>query len=264
MGTNYWQERDIVALDKITERSVKDTEKLLSKSYLNSSKKVLKEFAETYEKLLNTIEEGREPTPADLYKLDKYWQMSASINEELQKLGVAQEAILSKQFLKEFEDIYRAISFKEDRAFSTIDREGMVKAINSIWCADGKTWSSRVWNNISQLNETLSDEFIHCVITGKKTSELKKQLQERFNVSYSQADTLVRTEMAYIQTSAAAKRYQEYGLTHYEFLGREEHDIGCKCKQLNGEKFRYTEMVIGQNAPPLHPRCRCSIIPVVE
>lgn len=264
MSKNYWQDREADELAKVTERSVQETEKLLAKSYRNSAKKVVEEFEATYEKLLNTIADGKEPTPADLYKLDKYWQMSAKLNEELRKLGYAQEKVLSRQFLKEFEEIYGAISFKGIDTFSTISEGEMVKAINSIWCADGLTWSKRVWNNIEKLTETLQEELIHCVTTGKSTRQLKELLQERFDVSYKQADMLVRTEMAHIQTTAAAQRYQDYGLTHYEFLGREEHDTGCACKKLDGKRYKYTEMVIGKNAPPLHPRCRCSIIPVVE
>lgn len=264
MSNTYWQDRDAEAQAKITERSVKQTEKLLADSYRSSAKKVIEEFEATYEKLLNTIEDGKTPTPADLYKLDKYWTMNNKLNFELRKLGEAQERILTKQFLIEFAEIYEAIQFNHTEAFSTISKEGMLQAINSIWCADGLTWSNRIWNNIENLTETLQEQLTHSVVTGKKTSELKKLLQERFNVSFSQADSLVRTEMAHIQTSAAAQRYKDYGLTHYQFLGREEHDTGCNCKKLDGEKFSYAEMVIGKNAPPLHPRCRCTIIPVVE
>ena len=136
--------------------------------------------------------------------------------------------------------------------------------INSVWLADGKTFSQRVWGNIDKLTETLNDKLIECVVSGKKPTELKRMLMERFNVSYSQANTLVRTETANIQTEAAAQRYKDCGIEKYEFLGREEHDIGCKCKELNGKVFLLSEKKAGVNAPPMHPNCRCCIIPVIE
>ena len=79
--------------------------------------------------------------------------------------------------------------------------------INQIWCADGKSWSNRVWKNTDKLQQALNDNLIHCVLTGKKTTELKNILQNDFNVSYHRADSIVRTEMAHIQTQAAQKRY---------------------------------------------------------
>lgn len=260
MANTYWQDREADAQAKITERSVKETEKLLAKSYAISSRKVIEEFETTYMKLLNTIEEGKQPTPADLYKLDKYWELHNQLGYELQKLGEKQEKILSKQFLKEFAEIYGAISFNEITSFSTISREGMVKAINSIWCADGLTWSNRIWNNIANLTETLEEQLIHCVTTGKKTSELKHLLQERFNVSYGAADNLVRTEMAHIQTSAAQQRYKDYGIQEVQVWADEDERRCDVCGKLHKKKFPiHAKMPI-----PAHPRCRCTVIPVVE
>lgn len=258
--SKYWQDREAEAMAKITNRSITETEKLLAKSYANTSKKIVEEFAETYEKVLDTLADGRSATPADLYKLDKYWQMSVSVNKELKKLGIYQEQILSKKFLDEFAEIYGAISFNDVKAFSTIDREGMVKAINSVWCADGKTWSNRIWDNVGKLQTTLQDELIHSVITGKKTSDLKQKLQDRFNVSYSQADSLVRTEMAHIQNTAAQQRYMDYGIEKFQVWADYDERRCEHCGKLH-------EKIYPINAAlpiPAHPRCRCSIIPVVE
>ena len=260
MSKNYWQDREADAMAKITERSVKETEKLLAKSYRNSAIKVIEEFEDTYNKLLNTIDAGKQPTPADLYKLDKYWKMNVRINNELRKLGEAQEKMLSRKFLEEFAEIYGAISFNDTQTFSTISEEEMVKAINSIWCADGKTWSKRIWNNIEQLTETLEAELIHSITTGKSTKQLKNLLQERFDVSFSAADSLVRTEMAHIQTRAAQQRYIDYGIDKVQVWADKDERRCEVCGKLH-------EKIYPINAPmpiPAHPRCRCTIIPVVE
>ena len=260
MSKNYWQDREAQAQAKITERTVKETEELIAKSYRTSANKIIEEYEATYTKLLETLADGKEATPADLYKLDKYWQMNSKINAELQKMGLKQEKLLSRQFLKEFAEIYESISFNDISTFSTIDREGMLKAINSIWCADGKTWSSRIWDNIGYLTETLQEEMIHCVITGKKTSDLKKMLMERFNVSFSQADSLVRTEMAHIQTTAAQQRYKDYGITKVQVWADADERRCDVCGKLHEKIYSvYESMPI-----PAHPRCRCSIIPVVD
>ena len=132
--------------------------------------------------------------------------------------------------------------------------------INSIWCADGKSWSNRIWTNTDRLQQALNDSLIDCVLTGKKTTELKNMLQEQFNVSYSRADSVVRTEMAHIQTQAAQKRYEDAGITEVQVWADEDERRCDICGKLHETKYLINE----QMPIPAHPRCRCCIIPVVE
>lgn len=85
-------------------------------------------------------------------------------------------------------------------------------------------------------------------------------LMRDFNVSFNNADTIVRTEMAHLQTQAAMQRYKDYGITEVEILADKDERQCEVCGKLH--KKRYPT---GANVPiPAHPRCRCSIIPVVE
>lgn len=70
---NYWQLRMLTTQNKLTKKTIKETEEQLIKYYGRSMKKIIKQFEETYNNVLLNIEDGKEPTPADLYKLDKYW-----------------------------------------------------------------------------------------------------------------------------------------------------------------------------------------------
>lgn len=260
MASNYWKDRVANAQAKLTNKNVKQIEKQLKKYYATSMKRTINDFEATYDKLRATIEAGKEPTPADLYKLDKYWQMQGQLKNELQKLGDKQISALSKIFEIQFFDIYYSIALEGLEAFTTINKEGAMQLINSIWCADGKNYSQRVWDNVNDLVETLNEGLVNCVITGQKTTQLKKALQERFNVSYSRANTVVRTEMSHIQNTAAQKRYEDYGLKEFEVWADKDERLCEICGKLH--KKRYP---MGAQIPvPVHPRCRCSIIPVVE
>ena len=264
---SYWAERQARAQEKLTSKNIKQVQKQLIKYYGTTMKSVLDDFEKTYNKLLLSMEEGKQPTPADLYKLDKYWQMQSQLREQLNALGEKQLALLSKQFEVNFFEVYYSFALPSADAFTTISVEAALGMINQVWAADGKTWSSRVWENIAHLQETLNEGLIDCVVTGKKTTQLKNVLQERFGVSYSRANTLVRTEMAHIQTMAAQQRYQDYGLEEYEILGNDDDSCGnhgVDCHALNGKKFLYAEMKVGKNAPPFHPNCKCCIIPVIK
>ena len=179
----YWQDRMSKAQDNLTKKSVEQTEKQIKKYYQKTMEDVITSFEKTYNHILLSVKAGREPTPADLYKLDTYWKMQAQLKNELQKLGDKQVAELSKRFITQYEDIYKSIALEGESFFYTIDKKQVAEMINQVWAADGVSWSQRVWNNTSKLQQELNDGLISCLVAGKKTSELKKVLQERFNVS---------------------------------------------------------------------------------
>lgn len=222
--------------------------------------KTLNNFEKVYLKIFEDISKGKEATPADLYKLDTYWQLQYQLKDELQKLGDKQASLLSKKFVKQFQDIYDYLAMPGSNMFNEIDRGAIEQMINSIWVADGKSWSQRIWTNTERLAEVLNEHLIHSVAIGQKPGELKKLLQEEFGVSYRAADSLVRTEMAHIQTQAAQKRYQDYGIKEVEVLVDEDERTCPICAKLEGKRYP-----VNATMPlPAHPRCRCTMIPVVE
>lgn len=260
MANNYWAERTAKAQSKVHELNRRQIDRQLKKYYQSVAQAVIDDYESTYNKLLATVSEGQQPTPADLYKLDKYWQMQAQLRQRLEKLGEKQISLLTKRFELMFFDTYYSFNIEGIEAFNTIDDNAVKQMINHIWCADGKSWSQRIWENTELLKETLNDGLIHIVAAGKKTTQLKQILQERFNVSYNNADMLVRTELAHIQTQAAQQRYKDYGLTEMEVWVDEDERTCPICAKYEGKRYS----VNAQMPVPFHPRCRCCMIPVVE
>ena len=256
---SYWQDRMAEEQARLTNKSIRQTEKQLKKYYAAAMEKTITDFEATYNKIMAAVEEGREPTPADLYKLDKYWQGQAQLKAELQKLGDRQISLLSKEFELNWFEIYYSIAIPGSDAFNTIDNSLVQQMINSIWVADGKSWSQRIWENTEALAAELNEGLIHCVATGKKTTELKNILQERFGVSYSRADALVRTEMAHIQTEAAKKRYEDAGVLEVEVWAPKDERQCEVCGELHTKRFPAN----GPMPIPAHPRCRCCVLPVI-
>ena len=260
MKLDYWSKRTAKAQDALTRKNVKEVEKQLSKYYSQTMRNCISQFEATYNKLLATVEKGKEPTPADLYKLDTYWQLQNQLRQELLKLGNRQEALYSRAFVEQFQSIYNALAMPSDDSFSTLALDTVEQMIREIWCADGQSWSSRIWKNTDILAGELNDSLIDCVLAGKTTRQLKNILQERFGVSYNRADALVRTEMAHIQTQSAQKRYEDYGIKQVEVFVDEDEKTCPICSKHEGERFFITEKM----PIPFHPRCRCCVIPVIE
>lgn len=256
----YWADRQAKAQEILTQKTVAQTEKQLAKYYNSSMRSIIGQFETTFNTYLLNVERGLESSPATLYKLDSYWNMQVQLREELQKLGDKQAVLFSKQFTKQYKQIYRAIALNDGAAFSTISNETALQLINSIWCADGSSWNSRIWKNTDKLQQALNDGLLDCVISGTDSRVLKERLKEEFNVSFSRADNIVRTELSHIQTEAARKRYQDAGIKEVQVWADKDERRCAICGKLHKQKFP----VNGAMPIPAHPRCRCTIIPVVE
>lgn len=257
---SYWENRLANAQAAISEKNLKQIERQLAKYYGIAANKIIKDFESTYNKVLSAIDEDKEPTPADLYRLDSYWQMQQQLRQELRKLGEKEIATLTKFFELNFFEVYHSLDIEGAVAFSTIDAAAAHQIINQVWVQDGKNFSARVWDNTNRLLETLNEELVNCVVTGKKTTELKNKLQERFGVSYRRADTLARTELCHIQTESAKQRYKDYGVQYVEVLVDPDARTCEKCKALIGKKYP----VNGIMPLPVHPNERCALVPVID
>ena len=258
--SNYWKDRMAAAQQAILEKSDKAINRQLRKYYQRAMERTIAEFERTYNKLLASLEADKTPTPADLYKLDSYWKLQGQMRQELQRLGDRQIAVMSKIFEENYFEIYYSFAWDSQDAFSTLDTNAVKQLINQIWVADGKSWSQRIWDNTSLLMETLNEGLLDCVASGKPVGTLKRTLMERFNVSYGRADALARTELAHIQTEAAKKRYEDYGIGMVEIWADKDERRCDVCGKLHQTKYP-----VGAAVPiPAHPRCRCCIVPVVE
>lgn len=271
---NYWQSRMTNVQANITDKGIAAINKQIKKYYNNVMQRTINDFEALYDKVLAQAEDGKPITVADLYKLDKYYQTQAQLKNRLQILGDNSCTLLSKKFEQEYKHVYSALAIDakgqvvkaavSDAAWNTIDEQAAKYAAEQIWCADGKSWSQRVWGNVNDLQQALNDNLIDCVVRGKKTTYLRDVLRERFNVSYHRANTLIRTEMAHIETQAARDRYMADGLKYYQFLADPDERTCDVCASLDKKKFALKDMKPGVNAPPMHPNDRCCIIPVID
>ena len=256
MNNLYWLIRSTKSQEAYTNRAIEKSRQKMAKEYNSLMKKVISEFEAVYDKLAASVEN---PTPADLYRLDRYWQAQAELSKKFLEFGDKSIQQLSLNFQEQYRGIYELLSRPSDPAFATFDPLGIERVINQVWCADGLSWSQRVWNNTQLLQEELTDKLIECLVSGKKTTQLKRELIERFQVSYHRADALIRTEMAHLQTEAAKQRYQDYGVQLVEVLV--EADACEDCKAMKGKKYPLTQAT---SLVPKHPNCKCTIVPVIE
>ena len=122
------------------------------------------------------------------------------------------------------------------------------------------TFSERIWSNQEALRNKLSTILTKGLIGGKSYQSLAAEIRKDFNVSAMEAKRLVRTEMVRVQTQAQIDSYKANGWEEFEFLAYGT--ASCEiCNSLNKKHFKISEFQPAENAPPMHPNCRCWTAP---
>lgn len=118
-------------------------------------------------------------------------------------------------------------------------------------------FSDRIWMYQDMMKAELSKLLQEGMIQGRNPRQLASHLQKLFGVSKSDAQRLMRTELARVQTEAQKRSFEQNGFTQYEFIAL---GSACDiCREIDGKHFDVEKMMPGENAPPMHPNCRCSV-----
>lgn len=131
------------------------------------------------------------------------------------------------------------------------------------------TFSDRIWQYQDLMREDLGRLLQTGLIQGKNPRALTKDLRQYWygkdprtggGAEYCM-ERLMRTELARVQTEAQKQSFVRNGFDFYEFIcnhNASKHGTCSICQGLNGKHFKVADMMPGENAPPMHPNCRCS------
>lgn len=99
-----------------------------------------------------------------------------------------------------------------------------------------------------------------CIVTGKSPDKAKKILMEKFDVSYHNADRLIRTEMAHVYNQSTLDKYRQAGITEVQVIETDDARTCEECRKLNKKIFPINEVPL----LPLHPNCRGVYLAVIK
>jgi SPP1 gp7 family putative phage head morphogenesis protein len=128
----------------------------------------------------------------------------------------------------------------------------------------GKEFSTRIWDDRLKLANDLKRVMVDGFSRRRRNSDMAKDLAERFDVSYANAERLVRTESAHVVEQATFDSYAEAGVEEYEFSAILDERTSDICEGLDGDKFKLSAQMVGVNAPPMHPNCRSTTLPLFD
>lgn len=220
------------------------------------------EFAKQYPEFADLL-----PVRESIYKLNRLEGLQTSIVLQQLKIGAIEQSKFREHFEKQALKYanYAAEQLGFGTNFYRIDSEMLQVVIGNPWC-NGKDFSERIWANREALAQTLQNEIANGLIRGEDYKTMARVLQQKFeNTSQKQAERLVFTEDTYLSNEAKIRPFERNAAyTHYEYLCVEDHRTCETCRALDGQTFKISERNAGLNFPPMHPWCRCTVMPVVE
>ena len=288
----YWQQREEAQRKQnITDEAVYQKE--LSRIYADMLDSIQKEIDSFYAKYagkegITLAEAKRRVSQLDIdayaRKAERYVReknFSDRANEEMRLYNLTMKvnrlellkANLGLELVGSFDELQRYFEQTlTDRTLDEFQRQAGIlgesmpdpaKAAQAIVNASfhNATFSDRIWLYQDLLRGELDKQLQRGLIQGKGSRELARDLRKRFDVSRSDAERLMTTELRRVQTEAAKQSYERNGNEEYEFLAVNPKGPCPICKALDGKRFPVKDLMPGKNAPPMHPRCHCATAP---
>ena len=134
-------------------------------------------------------------------------------------------------------------------------------ALSHPWAADGREWSERIWDNREQVTREMQGELVRSIIQGKGAYESSLRLAQKMGTGQYQAVRLLQTEATYVTTMADVDSFGAMGVEKVQYVATlEAHTCGT-CGELDDKIMNRKDAVPGVTAPPMHPNCRCTLVP---
>src|SRR6185312_12134499 len=115
--------------------------------------------------------------------------------------------------------------------------------------------------------EFLRDDVGQALADGWSNDELAKKLADSYAFSDDRAMTIARTETQMAANAGALNGYKASGVVDGKIWLTAEDDLVSEECQENGDAGVIgldEDFPSGDDAPPVHPNCRCSIAPFID
>lgn len=245
--------------------SMADARRLLRDAELEDFRMSLDEFRD------KALAGGFDKELEEVYlrsRISRLQALQTQVELRMMELFGSQRDVLRDHLQERYTDTYYrtvyAVSQQADVAstFARIDPQTVEKILAAPWA--GSDFSSRIWADKDKLTRELMQTLSRGFVRGDSLDRMTREFAQRMGVSESRAATLIHTESAHTAAEAAEQGYRETSVKSYRFEAALDLKTCSVCGALDQREFPLAEHETGINYPPLHPRCRCTTVPVTE
>ncbi|MDT2832258.1 minor capsid protein [Vagococcus carniphilus] len=248
---------------------------LLEDYSLRDQKKYKKYIDENYKELMKSDEAYQEFIDEffpsyDYAKVNRLLQIRSDIFNTLASEMIKTDP--NKKFNDGLEDIINKMYNSNSNAlmyllgpgdFNPLPKKELDNMLNYPW--SGKTFSNRLWGNISRLEQNLSNAIVNSVSSGQGVAEALKTMKNDSGISdmfkleekkfKNAIENLVRTEYAHFAVTGLRKSMSDAGIKDTQSWSAEDERV---CSICGG---RHGKVIKDDWHPPYHGKCRCTEIP---
>ncbi len=192
-------------------------------------------------------------------KLYTQQQLEVLFGNQVDTIDTAMKAIYTSGYYHTAFEIQRGVGVAWD--FATLDASHIAKVVSKPWAADGKNFSSRIWQNKQKLVNELNTTLTQNIMLGQDPQKAIDTIAKKLNVSKQNAGRLVMTEEAYFSSEAQKDCFRELDVEEFEVVATLDSHTSDICQEMDGKHFPMTQWEVGITAPPFHVWCRTTTAP---
>lgn len=171
---------------------------------------------------------------------------------------------LQTKLSPEFREMLKKVIGKEITFFDA-DCENIADTpLDEKWGADEKTWYERLEDDIALWCAYILVDIKQYFLKRKSIDDLIAKLNKRFNYMSYVLTTLGLSESTAVGSMARRMIFREFGITRYRFYTKSDERTCEVCGSMHGLVFPISAFEVGVTASPLHPRCRCWEVPIMD
>lgn len=171
---------------------------------------------------------------------------------------------LREKLTPEFRRMLEKVIGKEIEFFD-VDSENIAdKPLTETWNVDDENWQDRLANDIALWCAYILVDIKQALLKGKRLEDVLAKLDKRFVTMEHLITTLGLSESTAVGSITRRLIFQQLGITKYQFYTKPD-ELRCEtCGAMHGLVFPISAYEVGVTASPIHPRCRCWEVPIVD
>lgn len=202
-------------------------------------------------------------------RLDRSQSLYLKLFYEIEKLANEYELNLKDLLAKTYEDSYYKTAYitQQVKGFedvTALSSDRIEKTLSKPWTQDGKEFSTRIWEQKTQLVKNLQTEITQGLLTQRGTSFITERIAKKFNTFYSQASRLVETETAYFQERSMLDCFKDLEVEKLQIIATLDTRTSEICREMDTKIVELKDAIPGVTTPPFHCYCRTTTIPYIE
>jgi len=205
------------------------------------------------------------PVRESIYKLNRLQGLHQSMNMKLLELGAVEQDVMEAHLLKTYGKNYKALMVELGlgSSFVAVSSTIIRNTIYQQWVKE-QNFSDRIWGNKEKMLGYMQNEFRDGLARGDNYKSISRTIQNRFDVGVEDARRLATTEAAFVLNQSHKEGYTQNGVDEYDIDAVMDGKTSPICRNLDGQRFKFEESVVGLNFPPFHPRCRTTFTGVLD